>query len=134
MIDRLQPDKRQMASQLVRFIISGALVTALGIIVYAIVALALGWNPQLGNFLAYVVAMATGYAMHSRWSFRGHGDRTHATKLRFIVVSLLSLALNAFWVWLVTGPLGLDRAWPIVPMAFVTPVVTFALNRQWVFR
>jgi hypothetical protein len=37
-------------------------------------------------------------------------------------------------VWLFTGPLELSPAWPILPMLFVTPAVTFLLNRQWVFR
>jgi putative flippase GtrA len=124
-----------MIAQLARFIVSGALVTALGVGVYAIVALVLRWEPQLGNFLAYVVAVATGYVMHSRWSFRDHGgERTHGTKLRFVVVSLISYALNSFWVWLLFSHLELGRAAPIVPMLFVTPAVTFVLNRQWVFR
>ena len=124
-----------MIGQLVRFIVSGATVTALGVAVYAMVALVLRWHPQLGNFLAYAVAMATGYWMHSRWSFRDHGgERTQATKVRFIIVSLISYALNSFWVWLLTSAFRLDPAWPILPMLFVTPAVTFLLNRQWVFR
>jgi hypothetical protein len=49
-------------------------------------------------------------------------------------VSLISLGLNSFWVWLLTEPFRLSPAWPIVPMLFVTPLVTFTLNRQWVFR
>ena len=124
-----------MLLQLTRFIISGALVTALGVGVYAFVALVLRWNPQLGNFLAYAVAVATGYVIHSRWSFRGHGgERDHRTRVRFIIVSLISYALNSWWVWLITKPLHLSPAWPMLPMVFVTPVVTFTLNRQWVFR
>lgn len=128
-------ESRAMAAQLVRFVMTGGFVTALGVGVYALVALVLHWNPQLGNFLAYVVAVATGYVMHSSWSFRGHGgERTHATKLRFAVVSVISFALNSFWVWLLFTHLDLGRAAPIVPMLFVTPAVTFVLNRQWVFR
>ena len=124
-----------MLGQLMRFIVSGAFVTALGVGVYAIVALVLRWHPQLGNFLAYAVAMATGYVMHSRWSFRGHGaERDHRTKVRFVIVSLMSYALNSFWVWLLFTQLQLGRAAPIAPMLFVTPAVTFLLNRQWVFR
>ena len=128
-------ERRAVLAQLIRFIISGALVTALGVGVYAVVALLLLWHPQLGNFLAYAVAMATGYVMHSKWSFRDHGaERTHSTKVRFVIVSLISYALNSFWVWLMTEPLDLDPAWPILPMLFVTPAVTFLLNRHWVFR
>jgi putative flippase GtrA len=135
MISTLSPERRTVLGQLARFVVSGAFVTALGVGVYAFVALVLRWHPQLGNFLAYVVAVATGYFMHSQWSFRGHGsERTHATKLRFAVVSVISYALNSFWVWLLFTQLHLGRAAPIVPMLFVTPVVTFTLNRQWVFR
>ena len=128
-------DRRAVLGQLIRFVISGAFVTALGVGVYALVALVLQWHPQLGNFLAYVVAMATGYFMHSRWSFRDHGaERTHTTKVRFVIVSLISYALNSFWVWLLYTHLDLHRAVPILPMLFITPAVTFLLNRQWVFR
>ena len=124
-----------MVAQLARFIISGAMVTALGVGVYAIVALVFRWDPQLGNFLAYVVAVATGYVMHSQWSFRGHGGaRTHATKVRFVIVSLISYALNSFWVWLLftqlaPRPRGADRA-----DAVRHPGGHLLLNRQWVFR
>ena len=49
------------------------------------------------------VAMASGYVLHSRWSFREHGgERNHWTKLRFAVVSVISYALNSLWVWLFT--------------------------------
>ena len=135
MLSTLPAERKTMLAQLARFAVTGAFVTALGVGVYALVALALRWEPQLGNFLAYVVAVATGYVMHSRWSFRDHGgERTKGTQLRFVVVSLISYALNSFWVWLLFSRLDLGRAAPIVPMLFVTPAVTFVLNRQWVFR
>lgn len=135
MLSSLPPERRAVIAQLVRFVISGAFVTALGVVVYAVVALLLRWHPQLGNFLAYVVAAGTGYVMHSEWSFRDHGaERTHATKIRFVIVSIISYALNSFWVWLLFTRLHLGRAAPIAPMLFVTPGVTFFLNRQWVFR
>ncbi|MEO7277000.1 MAG: GtrA family protein [Sphingomicrobium sp.] len=135
MLSTLPPERRAVLAQLVRFIISGATVTALGVGVYAIVAVVLEWNPQLGNFLAYAVAMGTGYFVHSRWSFRDHGaKRTASTQVRFVIVSLISYALNSLWVWLVYSRLQLGRGAPIVPMVFVTPAVTFLLNRKWVFR
>jgi len=135
MISMLHPDRRRMLGQLFRFGVSGAAATALGVGIYAIVALVLNWHPQLGNFLAYAIAVASGYFMHSYWSFKDHGaERTHATKLRFATVSIISYALNSFWVWLLFTHLALGRGAPIIPMLFVTPLVTFTLNRQWVFR
>lgn len=131
----LTPERRAILLQLMRFVISGGAVTALGVGVYALVALWLRWHPQLGNFLAYVTAALIGYWLHSHWSFKGHGARGNLgrTGPRFLIVSLISLGLNSAWVWLATGPLALDPAWPILPMLLVTPLVTFTLNRQWVF-
>ena len=131
----LDHEQRNIAAQLFRFVISGGLVTALGVAVYALVALVLQWHPQLGNLLAYLTAAGTGYVLHSRWSFRGHGRRGNLARTgsRFVIVSLLGLGLNSFWVWVLTEPLALSPAWPILPMLFVTPLVTFTLNRQWVF-
>ena len=135
MISALHPDRRRLLGQLARFAVSGAVATALGVGVYALVALVLLWHPQVGNFLAYAIAVMSGYVMHSKWSFRGHGsERTHGTRLRFVTVSIISYALNSFWVWLLYSHLALGRAAPIAPMLFVTPAVTFVLNRQWVFR
>ena len=135
MLSALHPDQRRFLGQLARFAISGAAATAIGIGAYAVVALVLRWHPQLGNFLAYVVAVASGYFLHSKWSFKDHGaERTHGTKLRFVTVSIISYALNSFWVWLLFSYLHYGRAAPILPMLFVTPAVTFVLNRQWVFR
>ena len=134
-MDSDRTNRREVLGQLLRFVMTGGFVTALGIGVYALVALGLRWNPQLGNFLAYVVAVVSGYILHSKWSFRGHGsERTGSTKLRFATVSVISYALNSLWVWLLYTHLDLGRAAPILPMLFVTPVVTFVLNRQWVFR
>jgi putative flippase GtrA len=135
MLSSLSPERRTVLAQLVRFVIGGGLVTVLGVGVYAILALVLRWNPQLSNFLSYLVSMGAGYVMHSRFSFRDHGTaRDHTTKIRFVMVSLVSYALNAFWVWLIHTRLHMSRAMPILPMLFVTPLATFLLNRQWVFR
>ena len=106
----VEPERRAILAQLLRFLISGALVTLLGVAVYALVALVLRWHPQVGNLLAYAVAMATGYWMHSRWSFRDHGERDRSTAVKFVIVSLISLGLNSLWVYLITGPLGLGQA------------------------
>ena len=57
------------------------------------------------------------------------------TTRRFFAVSLVSYAMNSLWVWLLTDDAMLAGPWwwPLIPVLFVTPLVTFALNRVWVF-
>jgi putative flippase GtrA len=125
-----------MAGQLVRYGLTGGFVTALQAAVYWSLAHWLAVHPQLANFTGYLVAVASGFVLHGRFSFRGHGqrDRPIAQGLRFIAVSLVSLALNAFWVWLCVSRLGWPLWTPIPFMGAVTPALVFVLNRQWVFR
>ena len=125
----------ELLGQLVRYGITGGLVTALGIGVYLFAATILNVAPLLANVLAYAVCVAVGYVIHSRWSFKGHGRRDNLarTTSRFFLVSLVSFACNSFFVWLLTGPMQGPDWWPTVPMLFVTPLITFALNRRWVF-
>jgi putative flippase GtrA len=137
-------DRRAMFWQLVRFGVTGGAATVLYAIVYwPIATYGQRWWPLQqtaiwpvsANLLGYLVAMLSGYVMHSRWSFRGHGQRDNLARTggRFFVVSLVSLGMNTFFVWLLTGPFHGPAWWPLVPIVLVTPLVTFGLNRFWVF-
>lgn len=121
--------------QVIRFGLVGGFVTLVGGAAYYIPATYYGVDPLLSNLFAYAVAMALGYVLHSTVSFKGHGSRDNTAKRtgRFLIVSLVSLGLNSLWVWTLTDLLSGPTWWPLVPMLFVTPAVTFALNRQWVF-
>ena len=135
LMQRLSEEQRQVGLQILRFGITGGFVTALGLAIYALIAVWQRGSPQLANLAAYLIAAGTGYVLHSRWSFRGHGKRDNVarTTSRFAIVSLISLALNSFWVWLFTHALNLGPEWPMLPMLFATPAATFVLNRKWVF-
>lgn len=127
---------RELFWQLVRYALTGGFVTALGAALYWVTATFMGVPPLIANVLAYLLCVVIGYALHSRWSFRGHGSRDNvaARTSRFFMVSLVSFGLNSLFVWVLTGPLNGPTWWPVVPMLFVTPFVTFALNRRWVFN
>lgn len=126
---------KTLAGQLLRFGMVGGFVTALGVVAYYVPATWFGVAPLLANLLGYMVAVTFGYILHSRISFKGHGSRDNPVQRtgRFFIVSLVSLGLNSLFVGVLTGPLGGPTWWPVVPMLCVTPLVTFSLNRQWVF-
>ncbi len=124
-----------LLGQLIRFGIAGGLTTALYTAVYSPLASQKITSEQIANLIGYLVAMAAGYLIHSRWSFRGHGADMRQTTIRFFLVSLVSYALNTLWVFVLTDDAMLAGPWwwPLVPVLFVTPLVIFALNRLWVF-
>lgn len=84
---------------------------------------------------AFLVAVTCGFFLHSGWSFRGHGSRDPGERrhLKFLLVQSMGMALNAAYAWVLSGLLH-QPAWvPLIPAILVTPFVTFAINRQWVF-
>lgn len=125
----------ELFGQMVRYGLTGGFVTAFAAAIYWVTATFFGVAPLLANVLAYAAAVALGYVLHSKWSFKGHGRRDNLarTTSRFFLVSLVSFGLNSLFVWVLTGPLDGPTWWPVVPMLFVTPLVTFTLNRRWVF-
>jgi putative flippase GtrA len=72
---------------------------------------------------------------HGAISFRGDGgrDRQHVRATRFLLVNVAGFAVNQFFVWFLVKYLGGPTWWPIIPFLLVTPWITFALHRRWVF-
>ena len=126
-----------MLGQLIRFGIAGGIST----VIYAAVYLPLTFwvfareDAVYAVPFAFAAGVSIGYFLHSRWSFRGHGtrDRSGRQHGKFLIVQGFGLALNALFTWVLTGPLHQPNWVPLIPVVIVTPLATFALNRQWVF-
>lgn len=127
-----------LMGQLVRYAIVGGAVTALQAATYWLLAGILGWHPQIGNVIGYGAAVVAGYFAHGQYSFpAGNGRREGSAAVRFLrfwLVSLAGLALNALWIGIVVTRMGLPLWAPLPLMVVVTPGLVFLLNRQWVFR
>jgi putative flippase GtrA len=120
--------------QLARFAIVGFTLAGIYSAIYWYLATFV-MTPELAVVVAFTVAVSLGFVAHSRWSFRGHGRREdNRLKIRFLAVQSSGFVLNEGFTWLLTGPLHGPTWWPLIPAIFVTPLATFALNRQVVFR
>lgn len=126
--------RREALAQLARYAVNGAAVTALYTLVFVGLDTWTHASLQLCNFVGYLAALLSGYVLHSRVTFRNHGERGRGSQLRFFVASLPSYALNALWTWLLGTVLQLPHWTVQLPIWFVTPFAIFALNRWWVFR
>jgi len=121
-------------AQLVRYGVAGLGVTALSTLVYSGAAVGIGLSPMRANVCGYAVGLIAGYLVHSRWSFAGSHEAEAATVARFVGATLCGFALNSLWVWLLTGPMHLPPLAPVPAMVGVTPLLSFLVNRYWVFR
>ena len=122
--------------QIVRYTISGIGLVIFYSALYWTAAVPLRIAPLVANTIAFGATLVTGWIIHSRWSFHGHGPdtRPRIAYARFLVVNLAGYALNSFWVWLIVERLGGSVGVSILPIATVTPAASFWLNRRWTFR
>lgn len=124
-----------LIGQLVRYFLTGGLASIVNIGVYLGLDDA-GVDERIAWTIGFLCAVAVGYVVHSRFSFRGHGRRDNLARTggRFVVVSLISYGLNLFWVWLLVTHMALPTWAPIPLVLGVTPLFIFSLNRRWVFE
>ena len=126
-----------MYTQLGRYAIAGASSAAVYAIVYLLVAnlLPLG-QAAIAVVPAFLVSLGVSFQLHSRWSFAGHGSRDEkvAQPLRFFAVQAVGLAANFAMTYVITAVLLAPNWVALVPSLTLTPLLTFALQRQWVFR
>jgi putative flippase GtrA len=129
-------EQRVLIGQIVRFALTGGFLTVAVAGGYWAVADLLGVAPMLSMTLVYLVFTGIGYLLHSRFSFAGHGSRDNAPvrTARFFTVNTLGFLANQFFVWLLVLQMGGPTWWPVIPIIFVTPLLTFTLNRVWVFK
>ena len=132
---KLIRDHEELVGQIVRFGLTGGLLTVLVAAGYWAVATFLGVEPMLSLTLNFILFTGLGYLLHSRFSFRGHGarDKAGTRTVRFFAVNVIGFLTNQFFVWLLVRQLDGPTWWPVIPILFFTPLVTFALNRRWVF-
>lgn len=125
----------ETVGQLVRFAIVGFSLAGVYSAIYWYLATYV-MPPVAAVLIAFLVSVSIGFVLHSRWSFRGHGrSEDKRLKIKFLLVQLSGFAINEIFTWVLTGPLVHGPTWwPLVPAIFVTPLATFVLNRQLVFR
>ena len=128
-------ERRAIVLQAARYGFAGFVITVLFSLSYWAVTDLGGIDPMVSLAIVFLVFSAISYLTHGAFSFRGHGgrDRQHVRAGRFLIVNVTGFVLNQFFVWLLVKQLGGPTWWPIIPFIFVTPWVTFALHRRWVF-
>ena len=129
----LQAD--DMRGQILRFGITGGLSTLIYSAVYLPLTLWVFAREHAVYAVppAFAVAVAFGYVMHSRWSFKGAERRGTRQQVQFVAVQGTGMALNALVTWIGTALLGLPGWAPLIPAVALATILTFILNRWLVF-
>ena len=135
LFERFLPGRYEAAAQIIRYAIAGGAITVGVASSYWALAELGGVDPMVSLAVVFVFFSAVGYFVHGAFSFQGHGerDRPHVRGMRFMTVNVLGFLVNQFFVWILVKQLGGPTWWPTIPIIFVTPFLTFALHRRYVY-
>lgn len=84
---------------------------------------------------AFLVAATFGFFCNDGWSFRGHGSRAALPHryAKYVLSQGAGMLLNLFFTGLTTNVFGAEPWVALVPSFTLTPLLTFHLQRSWVF-
>ena len=131
----LGDERRAVLLQLVRYGLAGLAITLAAAGSYWAITDLLHIDPMASDGIVFLVFSGISYVTHGEFSFRGHGgrDRHHIRMGRFFAINVLGFLVNQAFIWLLVKQLGGPTWWPTIPMVFLTPLLTFALHRRFVY-
>ncbi|MDP9423485.1 MAG: GtrA family protein [Pseudomonadota bacterium] len=134
-LDNLGHERRAVLLQLVRYGLAGLAITLAAAGSYWAITDLLHIDPMVSYGIVFLVFSGISYITHGEYSFRGHGerDRHHIRMGRFFAINVLGFLVNQLFIWLLVKELGGPTWWPTIPMVFLTPLLTFALHRRFVY-
>ncbi|MBW3567094.1 MAG: GtrA family protein [Proteobacteria bacterium] len=114
-----------------RFVVTGLLVTALHVLVAALLIDVAHIPPSFANGIAFLTATTVSYTVNTLWSF---SSALHGRSLvRFMAVSVIGGFL-AMAISFIAQEASLHYLFGIALVAFMVPPVTFLLHNFWTYR
>lgn len=134
-LHNLGPERRAVVLQLLRYAFAGFAITVAVAASYWGITELLNIDPMISFTIVFVVFSVISYVTHGEFSFKGHGmrDQHHIRMGRFLAVNVLGYLVNQGFIWLLIKQLDGPTWWPTIPMVFITPLLTFALHRRFVY-
>ena len=135
MLNRLDSERRAVAVQMLRYAVAGGAITLAVAASYWAIAEYGGVDPMVSLAIVFLFFSGVSYAVHGAFTFKDHGerDRHHVRGARFLAINVFGFLLNQLFVWYLVKHLDGPTWWPTLPMIFVTPLLTFALHRRFVY-
>jgi putative flippase GtrA len=89
---------------------------------------------QVANLFGFFVAVFVSYLGQRRWAFATNKVTSESlAKIKFFLSSLISLALNAIWVFLTVNVFYLPSQFAVVGIVLITPFIVYLILNLWVF-
>ncbi len=90
--------------------------------------------PLLANFISNCFGMLISYNGHTRFTFQKTHRFSSSEFTKFAITSLIGLASNSFWVFVLVHMYKFSPEVGVYPIIFFTPALTFLISKFWAFK
>lgn len=123
-----------MKIKLFKFASVGALATLAHATIYLLFLNIFYFTDQVSNLIGFVFAFFISFYGQRYWAFSSNVvSNENKAKIKFFASSLLSLSLNALWVYITVNTLGFQSEYAVIGILFFTPIIIFFTLNHWVF-
>lgn len=126
--------KKEEFQCLVKFGITGVINTLVDIGVFTILSVVLGLNVFFGQCCGFAAGMLNSYLVNRKWTFKSC-DRFFSLQLiKFIITNFTILAISLLLLKVFIEFFGLGKLIAKLATTCITLLLSFFINRFWVFR
>lgn len=126
--------KTQEIEKVGKFALVGVVNTLLDMGLFALLAQLLGVNVYLSQCISFSAGVLNSYLLNRSWTFRTKEAFWSPALVRFLLLNVAMLAVSTAIIWLFYDLLGIHKLIAKVISTGCTLVVSFLINRLWVFR
>lgn len=118
----------------IRFIIVGVVATLChAIVTVALVELTGVKLASVANTAGTITGMTISYLGNRSWTFRASGSHVQHLPKYLVSYGFVTL-LNGLIMYVISDLAGIFYVYPMIALFFLSPVLTFFLNREFIFR
>jgi putative flippase GtrA len=120
--------------QIARFGIAGVVCVILEFAIFFVLEELMHFNYLTSNFISIVFATLANYIISKKWVFSGGRYSTQTEFTAFVLVSLVAILLNQFFIWIYVESFFIDSKISKLMSICTVVIFNFAAKKYLVFK
>lgn len=118
---------------IIKFSIVGVSNTLLNFVIFILLN-NIGINYILASIIAYSISIINSYFWNSRLVFKYDNKNKKSILIKFIILNLIGLSINAVLMETLVGVLAIKKIVAMFIVSLLVMCINYILNKIWVFK
>ena len=118
---------------IIKFSIVGVSNTLLNFVIFILLN-NIGINYILASIIAYSISIIISYFWNSRLVFKYDNKNKKSILIKFIILNLIGLSINAVLMATLVGVLAIKKIVAMFIVSLLVMCINYILNKIWVFK